>query len=83
MEYRHANFRRRSAKRSSTQRSVMGSMQPSWGQVLQSYISSSFFHPFQAPAHRRIMHTEMRGDLGEPIAMLLVRLNDSSIVAPF
>jgi hypothetical protein len=58
-------------------------MGPSWGQVLQSYTPSSFFHPFEAPAHRRIMHTQMRRDLVQPIAMFLVRLKDASIVAPF
>ncbi len=54
-----------------------------WGQVLQSYIWSSFFHPFETPAHRCIVHPQMRRDLVEPIAMLLVRLNDSSIVSSF
>jgi hypothetical protein len=29
------------------------------------------------------MHTQMRRDLVQPIAMFLVRLKDASIVAPF
>jgi hypothetical protein len=50
---------------------------------LQSHTPSSLLHPFEAPAHRRIVHPQMRRDLVEPIAVLLVRLNDSSIVASF
>ena len=37
----------------------------------------------RCPAHHCITHPQMRRNLVEPIAMLLVRLNDSSIVSSF
>jgi len=50
------------------------------GQVLQSCIWSSFFHPLEPSAHRRIVHSQILRDLVERIAKLLVRQNDLSIV---
>ena len=42
------------------------------GQVLQSRISALLLGPFELPTHRRIMHSQVRRDLVEPITMLLV-----------
>ena len=89
-EWLAARFELLKAEKELTRRSdgLARRQEPPWvriacGQVLQSYISSSLFHPFEAPAHRRIMHTQVRRDLVQPIAMLLVRLKDATIVALF
>ena len=43
-----------------------------WGQVLQSYMP--LLSLLQTSAHGRIVHAEMRSDLGQPLAMLPIGL---------
>ena len=47
---------------------------------MQSHITLTFLDPFEVPAHRRIMHSQMRRDLAKLIAMLLVCLKHCWIV---